>query len=264
MTDALFEKDGPHFVPTGFARGPWSPLALHGGPPAALLARSAERCEGGEGMLVARITVELLRPVPVEPLTVEHALLRPGRKVQLVAVSLRAGEVEVARATALRIRTIDLPVPAGSPADAPPPGPEAGRHIASPGAFRDDAVAFHSHGVEHRFVAGGFDRPGPATDWIRLRVPLVAGEVTSPLARAVAVADFGNGVSWVVSPQEGWQFINPDLTVALHRLPAGEWVCLQAVTIAESTGVGQAESLLWDERGRIGRAVQTLLIDRPR
>lgn len=262
MSDALFEPDGPRFVPTALARGPWTPEALHGGPPAALLARCAERVAGGEGMLVTRLTVELLRPVPVTPLAVETRLMRPGRKVQLVGASLRAGDVEVARATVLRIRTVDLPLPEGGWLPAPPPGPDSVPPSVSPGIALRDYPAFHNQGVEHRFVAGSFDRAGPATDWIRLRVALVAGEETSPLARVAAVADFGNGVSWVLPRTDGWQFINPDLTVALHRLPAGEWVCLEAATFIESTGVGQAESVLWDERGRLGRAVQSLLVDR--
>ncbi len=96
--------------------------------------------------------------------------------------------------------------------------------------------------------------PGPAVDWIRLRVPLVAGEPTSPLARVVAAADFGNGVSWVLSRLDGWQFINPDLTVYVHRPLEGEWVCLDAVTHVAEHGVGLAESRLWDGRGVVGRA----------
>ncbi len=260
---ALFETDGSRVIPTELARGPWDRRALHGGPPAGLLAQRIEHAAGGDGMQVARITVELLRPVPVAPLGVETTVLRPGRKVQLIGASLRAGAVEVARATALRIRTADLPVPPDPTPDVPPPGPEAGQRGES--AWKhviDDYPAFHNEGVEHRFVAGGFDRPGPATDWIRLRVPLVDGEPTTGLARVVAVADFGNGVSWVLPRQDRWQFINPDLTVALHRLPAGEWVCLEAETVVESHGIGQSVSRLRDERGRLGVAVQSLLLDR--
>jgi hypothetical protein len=117
--------------------------------------------------------------------------------------------------------------------------------------------------VEHRFVAGGFDRPGPATDWLRLRVPIIEGEAVSPLSRVAAAADFGNGISWVLSRLDGWGFINPDLTIYLHRLPIGEWVCLEAVSRVEPHGIGLAESRLWDERGLIGRSLQSLLVDRP-
>jgi len=61
---------------------------------------------------------------------------------------------------------------------------------------------------------------------------------------------------------EGWQFINPDLTIALQRHPVDEWVCLEAETMVQSSGIGLAESRLWDRVGRLGRAVQSLVIDR--
>ena len=265
MPDALFERDGTRFVPTELCRGPWSPDAQHGGPPAALMARAAEGFEGGEEMQVARLTVELLRPVPLVPLTVTLRWARPGRKVQIVGVALRAGDTEVARALALRIRRVALPVPPDlDHRPPPPPLPRQGSQSLPPWGDGILRPAFHADAVEHRFVAGGFDRPGPATDWIRLRVPVVAGEATTPLARVAAAADFGNGVSWVLSRLEGWQFINPDLTIYLHRMPGGEWVCLEAVTWVEPHGVGVAESRLWDERGPIGRAIQSLLVDRGR
>jgi len=71
--------------------------------------------------------------------------------------------------------------------------------------------------VEHRFVAGGFAAPGPAVDWSRLREPLDAFEAVSPLCRVAAAADFGNGISWVLNRADGYRFINPDLTIYLHR-----------------------------------------------
>jgi hypothetical protein len=259
--DALFLPDGDRFVPTELCRGPWSPDAQHGGPPAALLARSVERFEDGEAMQVARLTVELLRPVPLAPLTVTTRWARPGRSVQLVETALRAGDVEVARALGLRIRRVPVPLPAGADArPVPPPGPERGTR--PPWADGLPRPAFHHDAVEHRFVAGSLERPGPATDWIRLRVALVAGEAVSPLARVASAADFGNGVSWVLSPIDGYSFVNPDLTIYLHREPVGEWVCLEAVTWAEPHGVGLAESRLWDETGTIGRALQSLLLRR--
>ena len=262
MPDALFLRDGDRFVPTELCRGPWRPDAQHGGPPAALLAHAVERAAGEDGMQSVRLTIELLRPVPLAPLTVAARIARPGRKVQLLEASLRTAEAEVARAVALRIRRTDLPVPTAVDArPAPPPGPDAGSASKPPWVL-PETPAFHSHAVEHRFVAGGFDRAGAATDWIRLLVPVVAGEPTPPLARVAAVADFGNGISWVLSRLDGWQFINPDLTIYLHRLPATEWVCLDAVTWVEPHGIGLAESRLWDERGMIGRSLQSLLLDR--
>jgi hypothetical protein len=109
---------------------------------------------------------------------------------------------------------------------------------------------------------GGIERIGAATVWFRLRVPFVAGEKVSPLMRVAAAADFGNGISSVVDWNAGWLFINPDLTVHLSRPPAGEWVGLDARTFPSDGGVGFAESALYDQDGRIGRSVQSLLFDR--
>lgn len=262
MSEAIYTRDGDLFVPSPYARGPWTREAQHGGPPAALLARAAERFEDGERMLVVRLTIELLRPVPLAPLALRTQFARPGKKVQLVATSLVAGEVEVARCLALRIRRAEVPLPADLPSIAPPPGPGSGAASQPPWSAQVDYEAFHNRGVEHRFVAGSFLEPGPSTDWIRLRVPLVAGEETSPLSRVAAAADFGNGVSWVLSRNDGYAFINPDLTIALHRHPVGEWVCIDAATSIGPHGSGIAESRLFDERGPIGRSVQTLLIER--
>lgn len=262
MTDAIFYRDGAHFVPTELARGPWSPDAQHGGAPAALLARLAQDAEGGDAMQVARLTIELLRPVPIAPLTPRTRLLRPGKKVQLVEAALWHQETEVARCTALRMRRGDVPLPPDLPQQSPPP--LAGGGIASqpPWAAQVDYRAFHNAAVEHRFVAGSFAEPGPATDWIRLRVPVIDGEPTAPISRAAAAADFGNGVSWVLGRTASYSFINPDLTVYLHRYPVGEWICLDAVTYPAASGVGLAESQLFDEQGSIGRALQSLLIEK--
>lgn len=262
MGEAVFRREGEAYVPTVLARGPWNPEAQHGGAPAALLARSVERFEDGERMFTARLTIELLRPVPLRPLEVRARFARPGKKVQLVESSLFADGTEVVRATALRVRRAAIPLPDDLPATPPPPGPSSGAASAPPWARAMSYEGFHNRAVEHRFVAGSFEEAGPATDWIRLRVPLVEGEETSPLCRVAAAADFGNGVSWVLPRAGGYAFINPDLTIALQRHPHGEWVCLEAATHPGPHGSGIAESRLFDESGPIGRAVQILLIER--
>jgi hypothetical protein len=113
--------------------------------------------------------------------------------------------------------------------------------------------------MEYRFLRGAFTEPGPATAWMRMRTALVAGEEPSPLQRVLVVADSGNGVSAPLDYRR-FLFINVDLTVQLERLPAGEWVCIDAVTLPQPTGIGSSDALLLDERGRIGRATQTLLV----
>jgi hypothetical protein len=258
--DALFGRlDDGLVLPLDPARGPWTPDALHGGPVAILLAGAAEPLL--EGLHPARITVELLRPVPIAPLRVSATALRPGKKVRLVGaeVATEDGAV-VASATVLGIRRADVPAPA-SPGPEPPPTPDtvapAAKGVV---AVEDDYTAFHNTGVEHRFVRGSFLEVGPATDWIRLAVPVLADVDPTPLQRVLAAADFGNGISRMASFEE-LLFINPDLTVHLHELPAGEWVALEAATHLEQHGVGLAQSVLWDERGLLGRSLQSLLLD---
>src|SRR5690606_9066695 len=105
MSDALFlpRPDGT-LLATDLTRGPWDPGAQHGGAPAALIGRAIERTGPGEGMRVARVTMELLRPVPIGPLRLETEVVRPGRRVQLVAARLWAGDTLTVQALALRIR----------------------------------------------------------------------------------------------------------------------------------------------------------------
>lgn len=259
---ALFVPDGGHVVPTALARGPWSVESLHGGPVAALVAGAVESLIRDDGLQLSRITLELLRPVPVAPLLVTSTLVRPGRNVQLIDTVVEADGVEVAWSRALRIRVATDQEPAvPSVAEEPTPAPPD-RGVDNP-SDPAGSRAFHNGGMEMRFVEGRFDQPGPATVWFRLRCPVLLGVDTSPWQRAAAAADFGNGVSAEL-PFGSSLFINPDLTVSLHRPPVGEWICLDARTRFGSPGIGTTESELWDRQGRIGQAIQNLLVETAR
>ena len=262
MAAALYELDGGSLVPSQLTVGPWDPGSQHGGAPSSLLAWAVESVDSPGPMQVARLTVELLRPVPLRPLTLSTEVVRPGRKVQLVRSVLREGDVELAAAHGLRVRTTDLPLPADVGEEEPaPPGPETGAPSAAGGLAPDRSVAgFHTTANDIRFTQGGFDRPGPATAWLRLLVPVVAGEAVSPAMRVAAAADFGNGLSWVLPP-ERWLFVNPDLSIHLVRQPEGEWIGMRSTTLPGGSGIGLAESALYDRGGRIGRSVQSLLLD---
>ncbi|HEX9260641.1 MAG TPA: acyl-CoA thioesterase domain-containing protein, partial [Acidimicrobiales bacterium] len=204
MTErALFTKGHDGLItPTEYASGPWDEAALHGGPVAALLARAVEAIPADAPLHVARLTVELMRPVPLRPLHISATITRPGRKVQLVDASIvdSTTDAEVARARALRIRAADVALPYDDPHHAehltlepPPPGPAGVPRQRS--TWDAGRVAFHSDGAEHRFVAGTWIDPGPVTLWVRLLVPLFEGERPTGLQRAVAAADFANGVA---------------------------------------------------------------------
>jgi hypothetical protein len=255
MSEAVFERTDRGFHATELARGPWDPDAQHGGAPAALLARAFELCAPSPDLVLARLSYEFLRPVPLGDLAVAAELVRPGRRVQLLEGSIRTPDgTEVVRARALRIRRTE--VDAAPDASGLTPGPESGR----PNDFRRTELAmFATDAIEIRFVAGGFYEPGPASAWFRLRHPLVDGEEPSPLQRLAAAGDFGNGISAVLSWNEHL-FINPDLTLYVEREPIGEWIGLRSGTRIAKGGVGIAESMLYDQRGRVGHATQALLV----
>ena len=264
MPDSFYEPDGDAYVATEATRGPWDPGAQHAGPPSALIGREIERLgggrmAGGEGAAaqVGRITYEIVRSVPIGRLHVKAEVVRPGRRVEMVQATLTddGGEVLV-RAQGWRLRTesVGFEKPDGFPE--PPPGPDR----AEPGQFFDTGydVGYHT-AMDYRFTQGAFIERGPATVWMRMGLPLIPGEEPTPLQRVLAAADSGNGVSAALDWSK-FLFINVDLTVHLHRMPEGEWVCLDAVTLPEQNGIGMADTRLLDERGAIGRAVQTLLI----
>jgi hypothetical protein len=254
---AFYERDGDLFVATELTRGPWDPGAQHAGPPAALLGHAIEGLADAEEFQVGRVTFEILGSVPIAPVSVNARVVRPGRRVQLVEAELSVGGQAMMRAGAWRIRTAPVDLPPGLPARAePPPGPEHGHEAEFFPTGQEHG--YHS-GMEVRFIEGGFVEPGPATVWLRMRRPLVAGEQPSPLQRALIVADVGNGVSATLDYRR-FLFINVDLTVHLERMPVGEWVGIDAVTLPQANGLGTAESVLFDAEGRIGRALQTLLI----
>ena len=240
-------------APSELTRGPWDPNAQHAGPPSALLGRAIELCEPREGMRVGRVTVEILAPVPIAPLTVSARVVRPGRSVEMLeAVADRAGRRGDAGAC-MAPRHEPTSRPTGSRTSRRP----AGRTRRALEFFATgQSVGWHT-AMEIVFARGKFLEPGPATVWMRPRVALVEGEEFTPLQRVMVAADGGNGVSAPLD-WSGFIFINTDLSVHLLRPPAGEWICLDAVTHVD--GIGMTDTALWDERGRIGRAAQTLLV----
>lgn len=256
--EPLYSTEGPFYLPGRLTAGPWSPDAQHGGPVSALLAGAAETVVDelfpDVEVQVVRLTVELLRPVPLTPLTVTASVVRPGRNVQLVESRLWSDGTEVARARALRIRRRKVEVPVER-TDPPAPAPPADDPPAPPAFTRTP----FTEAVELRFVTGSWDEPGPVTIWSRLLCPVVDDVAPSPLQRCAAAADFGNGVSRVLD-FDHHMFINPDLTVALARTPEGPWVGMETVSRLSSEGYGQAESRLFDPAGTVGRSVQSLLV----
>jgi hypothetical protein len=239
---------------TEWTRGPWSPAHQHAGPPAALLARELRRAGELPGAHVARVTFEVLRPIPIAPLECAARVVRPGRRVELVEGELRGDgqPLVLARGWRLRREPMDLPDPGGEP---PAPPDTGDPRIEFPG--KQD-VGWHT-AMDIRFVEGAFDRRGPATAWFRIRDALVEGEAPEPLDHLFCAADAGNGISSILDFGR-YEFVNLDLSVHLHRAPDGEWIALDSETALSPDGTGLAHSTLHDERGPVGHALQSLLV----
>ena len=222
------------------------------------MGREIERAGSIEGGRVARLTLEILRPIPIAPLTVSAEVVRAGRTVELLEAVLADERGELIRARAWRVRAAPVDISGAVVEEgARPAGPET---VENPKPFFPTGHERGYHAaMEVRFTRGAFLELGPATAWMRMRHPLVAGEQPSPLERVLIAADSGNGISGTLDYRTHL-FVNTDLSVNLLRPPTGEWVCLESETLPEADGVGLADTALFDERGRIGRATQTLVI----
>lgn len=266
MIDCVFRRDGDFFIPTEGASSPWGARALHGGPPAGLLARAIERHAPDPAMQVSRLTIDLFRAVPQAPLSVTTEVVREGRRILAVQASLMAEGVEVSRATGLLLRHTEVDVPDHHlPPGIEHPGPEGFETTGLSTVFGTDGKpeqrmsslpGFHTL-IEVRRV-GGRPGSGRATAWIRIPVPLVEGEETTPLVRLAATSDFGNALGSIrASSRTG--FINADITLYVHRLPVGEWICLDTRGAAQPHGVGLMQTTVYDPEGSVGIVAQAVL-----
>jgi hypothetical protein len=250
---------GTSFRPSILTRGPWHPDHQHAGPPIALMCRALEKAALEVGLThLARLTANLLRPVPIRDLTIEVITQYVGRNTGHFSARLIADDKEVAQVTALAQREYDLKLPDDlpghplprapkPPADSPPAiFPFSGKHVG------------YADLVETRAARGLLFR-GPCAIWFRLRHPLLENEEPSAYQRVAVAADSGNGVSAILDLAR-YSFLNLDLTINLLRKPVGEWICLDAQTHLGPAGCGLAESALYDIHGLIGRATQSLAI----
>jgi hypothetical protein len=247
------------FRASPLTRGPWHPDHQHAGPPSALICRAIERAAAGESLThLGRLTVNLLRPAPIGECRVEVQADYVGRNAGHYSGRLLAEGKESARFTALMQREEDLPVPEGTPGWPPPGAPKPVSESPLVGFPFPGVELGYQDLVQNRIAAGHFFN-GPCAAWFRMNHPLVKDEQPSPYQRVAVAADSGNGISAALDFNR-YIFLNCDLTINLFRRPEGEWICLEARTLFGGNGCGLAESALYDERGMIGRATQSLAV----
>ncbi len=255
---SVFVRDGDCYIPTEAALGPWSPEALHGAAVAALLAGVFE----SEGEVVVRVFVELLGPVPREPLRIDLGRSSGGRRVQRQSAVLNAGDRPVAAASATRVRRADLVLPVEATAHPvmfdPAQMPDLGRpnrHAARIVGWPNfDSLAMAS-------VREPSSGPGSLKLWLRLVLPIVAGEMITGTQRAVAAADYASGGTSERLPFDHWSYMNADLTVGLSRPVRGEWIGMSCEGIVQATGTGLSIGAIHDSEGRLGQSAQSVVVE---
>jgi len=240
-------------------RGPWDPGHQHAGPPIALVARQIERAAAPLGLThMARLTANLLRPIPIAELAVVVRTDYAGRNVAHFSATLCAAGKEVARFTALVQREAELALPeglTGHPLPRAPLPPESSPPAKFP--FGSKLIGYADL-MEGRVAEGVFFR-GPCAIWFRLRRPLIEGEAPSPIERVAVAADSGNGISSILDFKR-YLFVNSDLTINLLRRPEGEWICIEARTLFGPASGGLAEARIYDAAGLVGRSTQSLAL----
>lgn len=257
MSDCFFRSDNGDFIATEHTQGPWARGFQHAGPPAALIAHAVE-AEAGP-MHVARLSLDLLRPIPIARLRVELTQRTGGKRRRIIEARLidRDSDQTVISALALLLRRCDVATPE-LPSHDPeaPPEPASGEDFTFD--FFDGPVGYHT-AMQSCRVSGG-PGCGHAQMWMRPRMPLIDDSAISPLQRLMLAVDSGSGVSAAVNPRE-YAFMNPDLNVNIRRYPVGDWVCLDAMSHFQSFGLGLAETRVWDSQGVIADAAQNLLLE---
>lgn len=259
LPEAFFlpRADGT-FDSTPATASPWDLSMQHGGPPAALLARAVERCRPDADMPIARLTVDMLGPIPQGRVTTEATIVRPGRRIEMVTARLLVDGTPAVTATAWRIRRTARATAAQATLDAAPdlPGPQPQRFFAG-----IDPHWGYGRAIEWRFTRGSFDGVGEAAVWVRPRIPLVAGEQPSAVQRLALIADSANGVAAAL-PFAEWMFIPPTMTLTLAREPVGVWLNMAARTTIADSGTGLTHGRLHDADGMVGTVDQPLLVVR--
>ncbi|MCP5024736.1 MAG: thioesterase family protein [Actinomycetia bacterium] len=246
------------FEPTDHSRGPWDHTLLHGGPVCGLLAHVAQAAVGADRLMCSRLTVDLLRMVPLQPVTARSRVVKRGNRSRVIDVELDIDGQVVARASSQWVAHHDGPsVPMATPDGQPPARPA---EPTDPGASHHEypRPGFNCDAAELRALVGSTEESGPGCIWARLTTQVVEGQPVTPFTRAATLSDWAAAVGWQHSAT-GSAFVNPDVTLQLARQPIGPWVAVEARNHQTAHQVGFNEGVLWDDHGQFGRVLQSLV-----
>lgn len=260
MTAFLKLDDAHVYIGLDPTRGPWSVDHCHAGPPAGAIARSVEIVAGSNregGKLLTRLTLDLIRPIPMAGFRVDVEMRREGRKVATAAAVLSdLNGKPCVTGTALLVAPAETP---GVPTAEVAPLKVAD---ASPGPFPLQKPVHHLNAfgsfVDVLYPAGETPDPGPTKMWMKVK-GLVEGEAPSSFQRLCPLADCGNATARNAEPQ-AVGFVNPDLTIVAHRQTSADWLLSDGVSHWHENGIGLAEARISDEDGPVATALQSVIL----
>ena len=250
MPEAFFTVDGDSYVPSVLTRGPWG-ATLGGQIVGGLLGWGIERSGIDPDLQPARFTIDLLRPVLMEPVQIQTSVQREGRRIKLVDGTLLQNGKTVARASALFLRRSDHPD--GEVWSAQPEMPTIPTD--SDGFPPDMPFFIWGYGATFAgtpgIAAGEWEQShSQKFAWTRLFRPMVQGHPLTPFVRLAFVGDVTSSLThWGTT---GLRYINADYTVTASRLPDGEYIGLAAQSHYGTAGVATGSATLFDRHGPLG------------
>jgi acyl-CoA thioesterase len=249
MPEAFFTVDGDSYLPGVLTRGPWG-AGMGGQIVGGLLAWGIERSGIHPDFQPARLTVDLLRPVLLEPVQIQTSVQREGRRIKLVDGTLVQNGKTVARASALFLRRGDHPdgMVWSAPVQMPPLPTDSDDFPAELPFFIWGYGGSPARGS--RGMTEWEQSHSQKFAWARVFRPMVQGHPLTPFSRLAFVGDITSSLThWGTG---GLRYINADYTVTASRLPDGEYVGLAAQSHYSTAGVATGAATLFDRHGPIG------------
>lgn len=258
MSGPFFTVDGDALVPGPMAQGPWG-NTLGGHIVGGLLGWAVEREGGDPALQPARLTVDLLRPALMEPVSVRSSICRQGKRIRVMDAEVRQHGEVVARASSVFLRRGEHPD--GGVWQRPvsmPPLPDSAEVPAQELPFALWAYGINAESGTLGGIATEWQQDrSPRFAWMRVLRPLIAGHPITPFVRVALVADVTSSMAhWSTG---GLRYINAEFTVTLCRLPEGEFVGLAADGHHGADGVAVGSATVFDQHGPIGNSTAVAL-----
>lgn len=259
MTASLFIQDGNVFTPTDKSLGPWGAGLLHGGATAGLIGHALEEASGRNELQFSRVSLDMFRPVPNSPLTIESRVVRDGKRVQLIDVSIIGNDKEVARGTGLKMLPTEIELPDGlSVSTETLPDPEGIPTASMMGNIDADNFPPGLHFQLETKKISGFVAQGEGEAWFRMPIPVVDHKPMSSFVHMCLISDFGNGTGQIMVKNSAGS-INTDIALYLHRIPESEWVGFSSKAHMQLNGIGVILTQLYDTQGPVGHISQAIM-----